>query len=141
MGPRIALIATIWLIAGCTAAGGPASASPYHSLSVDPSAAVKPPLQPIRDPSASMTPGVIDLPPSILDPIVDEIAGLAAIPRGEVIVMVAQAVTFPNGGLGCPKPGVMYTQVTVDGYIVVAVAGGVTYDYRGSAPGVFRRCT
>jgi hypothetical protein len=141
MGPWIALLAALLLVAGCTSAGGPASAAPDRSLGVSPPASAKPSLQPNPDPNASMTPAVIDLPASIVDPIVDEIAGLAGIPRTEVVVVVAQAVTFPNGGLGCPKPGFMYTQVQVDGYRIVAKAGGGTYDYRGTGPGVFRRCT
>jgi hypothetical protein len=34
-----------------------------------------------------------------------------------------------------------YPQVQVDGYRIVAIAAGTTYDYRGSAPGAFRLCT
>ena len=52
----------------------------------------------------------------------------------------AEAVTFPDGGLGCPEPGMAYTQVMTDGYKVVATAGGKTYDYRGTGS-TFRRCT
>jgi hypothetical protein len=32
-------------------------------------------------------------------------------------------------------------QVQVDGYKVIAVASGTTYDFRGTTRGGFRRCT
>ena len=83
----------------------------------------------------------IALPPSIIAPVVDEIARVAGVSAGEVTILSAEAVTFPNGGLGCPVPGFSYKQVQVDGYKIVAVAGGTTYDYRGTTSGGFRRCT
>lgn len=129
MARRIAFIATLWLAAGCSASIDPAGGSPDGSLASDSSAVVKP------------TPGVVDLPSSVIDPVVDEIARVADVPLAEVVVVAAESITFPNGGLGCPMPGFSYTQVQVDGYKVVAVAGGTTYDYRGTAAGVFRRCT
>jgi hypothetical protein len=81
------------------------------------------------------------LPSSILDPIVQEIARSAGVPTEEVVVLSAEATTFPNGGLGCPQPGMSYPQVQVDGYKVTAVASGTTYDFRGTTRGGFRRCT
>jgi hypothetical protein len=33
-----------------------------------------------------------------------------------------------------------YTQAIVEGYKIVAVAAGTTYDFRGTAAGDFRRC-
>jgi hypothetical protein len=53
----------------------------------------------------------------------------------EVVVLTAEAVTFPNGGLGCPEPGMMYTDVLTPGYRVVVEAGGREYDYRAGARG------
>lgn len=48
----------------------------------------------------------------------------------QVRVVSAQSVTFNDGSLGCPKPGVQYTQALVDGMRVVVALGGRTYDYR-----------
>ncbi|MFS0868123.1 hypothetical protein AB3M83_12420 [Microbacterium sp. 179-B 1A2 NHS] len=42
----------------------------------------------------------------------------------------AEAVTFTDGSLGCPKPGRSYTQALVDGMRIVVRVDGVTYDYR-----------
>jgi len=96
-------------------------------------------LQPSAAPTASQ--GAIDLPASIIDPVVADIARLASVPVGGVTVQSATFVTFPDGGLGCPLPGMAYTQVVVDGYKIVAVAAGTTYDYRGTGPGTFRLCS
>ena len=139
---RLALFATIWLVAGCTSAsssspsGSPDAATPSTGAagSLEP-ASQQPSLAPIA------SPGKIDLPASVVDPVVADIARLASVPVEAVTVQSAESVTFPDGGLGCPVPGMVYTQVQVDGYKVVAVAGGTTYDYRGTSPGKFRLCS
>ncbi len=91
-------------------------------------------------PEASQTVTETQLPASILDPIIDEVGRDAGVPRGQVRVTSAEAVTFPNAGLGCEQPGLAYTQVQVDGYRVVLEAGGVSYDYRGTGSRPPRRC-
>ena len=48
------------------------------------------------------------------------------------VVVVAEARDWPNGGLGCPEAGMMYTDVITPGYRVVIEAGGTEYDYRAS---------
>ena len=47
-----------------------------------------------------------------------------------VTVRSAQAVDWPDGSLGCPQAGVMYTQAIVPGYRVLVVAGERHFDYR-----------
>ena len=64
---------------------------------------------------------------------------MAGVPVDQVTVVSAETVTFPDGSLGCPQPGMAYTQIPVDGYRIVATAGGTTYDYRGTG-GTFQRC-
>ena len=56
-------------------------------------------------------------------------------------VVVAQAVTWPNGALGCPKPGIAYTQMVTNGYQVVVSVGGKRYDYRFGSTATPRLCT
>ena len=80
------------------------------------------------------------LPASIVDPLIDAVSEQAGVPRESVAVMSAEAVTFPNAGLGCEEPGMLYTQVQVDGYRVVLEAAGSRYDYRGTWNGRPRRC-
>ena len=42
----------------------------------------------------------------------------------------AQSVTWNSGALGCPKPGMSYTQAMVDGMQVIVAVDGTPYDYR-----------
>lgn len=61
---------------------------------------------------------------------------------GEPEIVSAESLTWPNGALGCPKPGNSYTQAVVEGMRVVVTAGGTTYDYRfgrGDAPTLCER--
>jgi len=54
--------------------------------------------------------------------------------EGAPALIRAEAVTWPNGALGCPRPGAVYTQALVEGMRVLVSAGGHEYDYRfGSA--------
>jgi hypothetical protein len=74
-----------------------------------------------------------------LDAIVAEVAVSSGTAAGEVRVTV-EPVTWPDGSLGCPDPGMMYTQALVEGYRVTLLAGDLTYDYRVGRGGHFRRC-
>jgi hypothetical protein len=133
MGLRIALFAGAVLVSGCSAAAPGESGRSLTPASVGPS--------PIDETSPGASPGTIELSAVELDPVVADIARVAGVPVEAVTVISAESVTFPDGSLGCPVPGLAYTQVVVDGYRIVAEAGGKTYDYRGSGPGNFRACT
>ena len=50
-------------------------------------------------------------------------------------VALAEAVTWPDGSLGCPQPGMMYTQALVAGYRIRIVAVGESLEYHASARG------
>ena len=120
---RITLIAALWVVGGCSTSSG-GSLTPASD-------------QPTQE---SASPGPNDLPASVVDPVVAEVARLAAVPTDQVVVVSAEAVTFPDGSLGCPQPGMVYTQAMVDGYKIVAEAGSKTYDFRGTGSS-FRLCT
>jgi hypothetical protein len=50
-------------------------------------------------------------------------------------VLSAEAVTWPDGSLGCPQPGMMYTQALVPGYRVRIEADGQVLDYHAGRSG------
>ena len=52
----------------------------------------------------------------------------------------AVAVVWPDGAMGCPRPGMVYTQATIDGYHVIFEAEGRRWDYRLNQRGGFQRC-
>ncbi len=52
----------------------------------------------------------------------------------------AQRVTWPDGGLGCPQPGVRYTMALVRGYRIQVGAEGRVFDYHASERGALLLC-
>lgn len=50
-----------------------------------------------------------------------------------------EARTWPNGSLGCPRSGEMYTQAIVSGYQVVFTVGAAQYQVH-VGPDAIRRC-
>ena len=62
------------------------------------------------------------------------------VPTDGLAVVSARAMTWPSGALGCPKPGMAYTQMVTDGYQVVVKASGKTYDYRYGMTATPRLC-
>jgi hypothetical protein len=65
---------------------------------------------------------------------VEDLAERLGIEPDAVTVVDARAVTWPDGSLGCPEPGMMYTQVLVDGTLAVLEADGRRYQYHGGDP-------
>ena len=86
----------------------------------------------------SPSPGGL-LPARLLGDIVADAAGRAGVDPSAVSVVSAEARTWSDGSLGCPQPGMYYTQALVDGYQVIVMAGGKEYDYRTARDG-FRLC-
>jgi hypothetical protein len=80
------------------------------------------------------------VPQDILDEIIRHAAEVTSIPPGELKVVSAESVTWPDGSLGCPEPGFSYTQALVDGYQVGVMAGDAVLDYRASTTGTFKLC-
>lgn len=114
-------------VAACT--GGGATVSPSDAASSTP-------VDQSAGPVPTVAPGVGQgVPPAVLQAAVADAAPRAGVDPGAVTVVSAEPVTFPNGGLGCPEPGMMYTDVLTPGYRVVVEAGGRQYDYRAGAKG------
>jgi hypothetical protein len=115
-------------VAACT--GGGATASPSGD------AASSAPADQSAGPVPTVAPGISEgVPPAVVRAAVSDAAARAGVDPAAVTVVAAEAVTFPNGGLGCPEPGMMYTDVLTPGYRVVVEAGGRRYDYRASTRG------
>ena len=118
------------VIAACTAGSGTAgSDGPGSSVAGSPGASA--------NPAGS---GGASLPAAVLDPVVADAATRLGVEPSAVTVVDAHAETWSDGSLGCPEPGMMYTQALVDGYQVIVEANGTRLDYRVSGPGQFRLC-
>lgn len=81
-----------------------------------------------------------EVPDGILANIVADAAGLTGVDAEEISVVRGESVTWNDGSLGCPEPGMLYTQALVDGYHVVLDAEGEQLDYRVGSGGGFRLC-
>jgi hypothetical protein len=112
-------------------ATAPATPPPGWSVAPDPS------VQPVPVPTASSAPGTgtpLDPSSTLVQGAVDDLARRLGIEREEVTVVDARAVTWPDGSLGCPEPGVQYVQRLVDGALAILETGGRRYEYHGGNP-------
>lgn len=77
-----------------------------------------------------------EMPREVREAVVADAARRFKVETHAVVLTRAEQVTWPDGSLGCPEPGRMYTQMLVEGYRVVAKtsAGEMTYhtDSRGN---------
>lgn len=60
--------------------------------------------------------------------------------KASLVVESAQAVTWADGSLGCPQPGMSYTMALVPGYRIKVRAGEQVLDYHASLRGYWVLC-
>lgn len=133
---RLLLAGITLLLMGCTAAtpGGASS-----STSADGSAPAAPVvIPPAATPSGGVS--VTGIPGDLLNAILDDAVERSGLPTDSLIVTRAESVTWNDGSLGCPEPGMFYTQALVNGYQIVVDAEGRALDYRVQDNGLFRLC-
>lgn len=81
-----------------------------------------------------------EVPQAFLDAVITDASSQSDLPVGELTVLRAEYVEWADGSLGCPEPGVFYTQAVTPGYWVEIGAGDRTLDYRIGENGLFRLC-
>jgi hypothetical protein len=129
----LVLIAAI--AAGCSSSG--AASAPASSPVTRPS--VSPDLPPTVPPSDAPVTG--EVPESTLEAVRQQLAVDApGADLASATVVRAEAVEWSDGSLGCPEPGMLYTQAITPGYQVVISVDGVEYDYRATEAGQVRLC-
>jgi hypothetical protein len=72
---------------------------------------------------------------SVTEAVLVDAAQRTGLKRADLKVLSAEAVTWSDGSLGCPQPGMMYTQALVQGYRVRIQAGGQVLDYHAGRSG------
>ncbi|NJM05559.1 hypothetical protein HC891_04135 [Candidatus Gracilibacteria bacterium] len=70
------------------------------------------------------------LPPGLLDRLKADLATRSGVAVDTIQLVSAELVTWSDGSLGCPQPGVAYIQIIIEGYRVILSADGTNYDYR-----------
>jgi len=93
-----------------------------------------------RVPATPSAPVTGEVPEGLLAAILDDLVARAGLQREAVQIVEAEAVVWSDGSLGCPQPGMMYTQALVEGYRVVLEVDGKQYDYHASDRGTFFLC-
>ena len=133
----IALIGATTLICGCGAATDESASAtvavPDTSIETPtPSSLELSPLTIVADTqetTVTTSPGVDPSMQGQVDLAVADLATRLSIDASGITTISAKGVTWPDGSLGCPQPGMVYTQVTVDGALIELGAGGATYSY------------
>ncbi len=71
---------------------------------------------------------------------IDDAARRTGLAPDVLRVVEAERVVWGDGSLGCPQPGLAYTQALVPGYRVRIAAGDVVHDYHAALHGPARWC-
>lgn len=64
---------------------------------------------------------------------ITDLSNRLGISGNDIEVVTEEKVTWRDGSLGCPQPGMMYTQALVEGALIVLRAGGRDYSYHAGA--------
>lgn len=129
MKPMTGLLA-IPLLVGCAAGAGSSPASERELPT------------PIAIPSQAVPPsgGADGLPAGMLDEVIALAEEETGVDRSEIEVVLAEAVTWSDGSIGCPEEGMMYTQALVPGYRVVLDIAGERLAFHAARDGEFSPC-
>jgi hypothetical protein len=97
-------------------------------------AADAPPASPPAPAVVSPTPVTASL-AAVTEAALADAARRSGLEEDALKVLSAEAVTWSDGSLGCPQPGMMYTQALVPGYRVRIQTGGQVLDYHAGRSG------
>jgi hypothetical protein len=128
----------MWLLASLASACAASDEQKRATPRAPPTRVQAPPLndQPNGQPVSSTA-----IPVEVRRAVVADAAKRFKVAESAVVLTRAEQVTWPNGALGCPEPGTMYTQALVPGFRVAAktIAGELLY--HTDAFGNVRSCT
>ena len=92
--------------------------------------------QPTQDSQESTVEKIVVLPTpddpqlqKMVEQVKADLAGRLSIPVEQVALIELKSVSWPDGSLGCPQPGMAYTQVMVDGLLIRLHAAGNFYEF------------
>jgi hypothetical protein len=123
------------LAAGCAEPGSDGVGGSEPAVSVAPS-------EP-GSPSRSEPSGGSQVTPEVrvvVEAAIEDLRHRAFTGRQPIRVIIARPETFPNGALGCPKPGMTYTQGLVEGFRVILGQGDRAWIYTAGTDGVPQLC-
>jgi hypothetical protein len=113
----------------------PAAKDKLPAVSLTP-ARVKEEVSVMPKPSASPDPALEEL----IEQAKEDLTKRLSVSADQIAVLEAETVVWPDSSLGCPQPGMMYTQVQRDGARVLLGAGGKVYHYHSGGSRSFFLC-
>ncbi len=128
----LAAVAAAVLLVAC---GNESGADGQPTVSSTPSPETPGPSDTPGTPSASQptgSPGTPEPIGGVVEVAKADLAKRLGVGAGEVTVVSSTEVTWSDGSLGCPEPGMNYTQALVEGTRVILEAGGKQYHYHSA---------
>jgi hypothetical protein len=84
---------------------------------------------PIADPSDAASKKLVDAARK-------DLAKRLSVPSAEISLVGFKKMSWSDGSLGCPQPGMMYPQMIQDGALIRLVAKARAYEYHSGAAGI-----
>lgn len=104
-----------------------------------PPARIPPALEESAQPTGTPV-ATADIPKSVRRAVVADAARRFKVAESAVVLTRAEQVTWSDGSLGCPEPGMRYTQNLVAGYVIVVRTGAGELTYHTDTRGQARSC-
>lgn len=111
-----------------TAAPQPTAAPSTTVATTEPSTAPSPTTSPTQE-------NTVPTDASPVDVAVADLAERLDVDPADIEVVSVEEVTWPDGALGCPEPGMAYTQALVDGSRIVLSVDDTEYEYHSGRGG------
>jgi hypothetical protein len=77
---------------------------------------------------------------SVVETAIADLAERLGVGADTVGIIGVQEMTWSDGSLDCPEPGMSYTQALVEGYWILLNGNGRAYDYRATENGFVKLC-
>jgi hypothetical protein len=134
MARFMAMLLLASLASACAAAGEQKHATPRAPPT-------RVPAPPLNDQPTGQPVSTTAIPVEVRRALVADAAKRFKVAESGVVLTRAEQVTWPNGALGCPEPGTLYTQALVPGFRVAAKTPAGELLYHTDALGNVRSCT
>lgn len=69
----------------------------------------------------------------VLEQAREDLAARLPVEKGRIELVEMRRVTWPDGSLGCPRPGMAYTQMLQDGWLIRLKVGDRIYEYHSGS--------
>lgn len=129
----LGLFCSLTILGGAVSAGAADGTSPSRPVLAREAGLAPPTRIPDALPETSQPAGTpvaaADVPRSVRRAVVADAAKRFNVAESAVVLVQAEQVTWGDGSLGCPEPGIVYPQNLVPGYVIVAKtdAGSLAY--------------